>query len=302
MNKELIKIILQSLVIALIITFIKTIVFDSPKTQPTPKISEPKAIEQPSQKSEHLAETNKIINIKIKPMKELSGMQANEVLEIRRNSVKNSTLFANIKNYTPNTDVFRLQDNLQWISAPEINCHGANNNPDIGKGISRESLDIMNPEMMFVPIIGTYSSESSQCSEIDYLIPYKMTYNPDTRTIKAYINHADFYKKNQYGANIILKDINARDFGYTYAHADRFNKIQFKHENNLSNEIIRTNGFLHRGYACGLPEGCNNYSPYESGYDFHIKGAPAMINIKLWYDKPVTTSQKADLNYQMLFN
>ena len=77
--------------------------------------------------------------------------------------------------------------------------------------------------------------------------------------------------------------------------------IRFKHETNLSNSIVDTRGYYHRGYACGLPSGCNNNSPYVPEYEFYLTNTPASFNIKLWKNRPMHESQRADLNYQIIF-
>ena len=55
------------------------------------------------------------------------------------------------------------------------------------------------------------------------------------------------------------------------------------------------------GPACGLPGGCNNYSPFETGYEFYLTDLPAKLHIKLWNQQPKTTSQEEDLNYEIIF-
>ena len=51
-----------------------------------------------------------------------------------------------------------------------------------------------------------------------------------------------------------------------------------------------------------LEEGCNNYSPAESGYFFRLTKLPARIHIKLWAENPKNPARNAaDLNYEMIF-
>lgn len=283
------KLVLIAFIIAMFVTFVKDSFIESKH-----RMSEPPAVEQQSEN---------IVNIRITPMREFSGMSAEEVLNLRKNAVKNSVVFSSIKNYKPNPDVYQIEDGLQWISAYEISCNGSENNPDIGRGDSRESVGILNPEMMFHIIVASLKSkERNYCSDADYLIPYKLTYNPKTNTINSFINYTAFRDKHQSFRNIVPGDANAHDLGYNWVYADLSNNIRYKYDDNISNRIIQTKGFYHRGYACGLPEGCNNYSPYEQGYEFYLTDLPAMINIKLWKSKPLTKNQKAELNYRMIFN
>lgn len=242
------------------------------------------------------------INIPLNPMVEFSGMNVNEILSMRKSAVNNSKIFSYISDYRPNPDVFQIEDGLQWISAYEISCNGVGQ-PNIGKGPSRESIAILNPELMYyVSILNfEFSKHNKPCSPTDYLIPYKVEYDGDTNTISAYIDFQSLKNKMGYFVNTVLSDANTHDLGYNYASAVSSQNIRYKSENNLSNQIIQTRGFYHRGGSCGLPEGCNNYSPYEPAYEFYITELPAVIDIKLWKNSPNSVSDKSDLNYRMIF-
>ena len=244
----------------------------------------------------------KVININIEPLEEFSGLSARDILDMRTEAVKSSPLFVNRKDYTPNPDVYRIEDGLQWISAHQVSCYGSANNPNIGKGPSRESLAILNPELMFYIIIPSYkfSKKNLECSKTDYTLPYKANYSPKEKTIRVYINYSNLKNKMGHFANIILADANAHDLGYNYVFADSNSNIRFKVDK-FASEIIKTRGYYHRGYACGLQEGCNNYSPFETGYEFYLTDLPAKLHIKLWNQQPSSTSQEADLNYEMIF-
>lgn len=245
----------------------------------------------------------KTTEIKLRPLEEFSGMNAAEILDLRKNAVKNSLIFGGNPNYTPSSDVFQIEDKLPWIGAHEVTCNSANNNPNIGKGTSRESLGILNPELLLYIILPSYeiSKMPAECSEIDYHIPYKVIYDKDFNTITAYINYSDFYRKVGVYYGIILADANAHDLGYNYVYISESENIKYKYDSNASTNIVSTRGFYHRGGSCGLPQGCNNYSPYESGYHFYLKGTPASIHVKLWKKQPFSEHQKADINYVMKF-
>ena len=242
------------------------------------------------------------ISIPLNPMIEFSGMNVNDILSMRKDAVNNSKIFSYISDYKPNPEVFQIEDGLQWISAYQISCNGVGQ-PDIGKGASRESIAILNPELMYyVSILNfEFSKHNMPCSPTDYLIPYKVIYDGDTNTISAYIDFQSLKNKMGYFVNTILSDANTHDLGYNYASAVNSQNIRYKSNINLSNQIIQTRGFYHRGGSCGLPEGCNNYSPYEPAYEFYITELPAIIDIKLWKNYPSSTSEKSDLNYRMIF-
>lgn len=245
---------------------------------------------------------DKNVNIPINSIIEFSGMSVDEILSLRKKAVNNSPLFSNLSDYKPNPDVFQIEDGLQWISAYEISCNGADQ-PNIGKGPSRESIAILNPELMYYVSILNYafSKYRMPCSPTDYLMPHRAFYDKNTNTITVHISADDLYHKVSGNMRIILSDANAHDLGYNYASAVNSTNIKYKNDFNLSNQIIQTRGFYHRGSSCGLPEGCNNYSPYESSYDFDITNLPAILEIKLWRNPPESASDKSDLNYRMVF-
>ena len=243
-----------------------------------------------------------IVNINIEPLEEFSGLSAKDILSMREEAVKSSPLFINRKDYLPSPDVFRIEDGLQWISAHQESCYGANNNKNIGNGASRESLGILNPEVMFYVIIPSFkfSARNLECTKDDYMLPYKANYTPKDNTIHVFINYSKLKNKMGYFGNIILADANAHDLGYNYVFADNTSNIRFKVDK-FDKEIIKTRGYYHRGYACGLQEGCNNYSPFETGYEFYLTELPAKLHVKLWNQEPNSTNEISDLNYEMVF-
>ena len=129
-----------------------------------------------------------------------------------------------------------------------------------------------------------------------------MTYSKNSNTITAYIRYSDFYRKNKQFYNNILNDINARDFGYNYSYMNKYENLYFRNEQNMSNNILPTRSFYHKGYACKLPTGCNNVSPYIREYEFYLTDLPASLNIKLWKEHPITSKHKEDLNFRMIFD
>lgn len=242
----------------------------------------------------------------IKPMEEFSGLKKEEILNKRIAAVKNSPVFKNLKDYTPSSSVFQIEDNLPWISAHEITCFGISGSKDIGKGNSRESVGILNPELLFVINIPALALQEwpypKSCSPVDYLIPQRADYNQNTNTISAYIDHAAFYRKNDMLLSISLEDANAHDLGYNYVFADQINNIAFHESTNFSTDVTQTSGFFHRGFSCKAPSGCNNYSPYQKRYSFYMSdpAKPASLHIKLWKNQPASSSDPSDMNYELI--
>ena len=319
MNKEtkaVIHGILIAILFALAIFFVRTVMTSSweqgaapnqvniivPDNKPKPiRTSRENSPYKPIELNDY-DKNDKIININIEPLEELSGLSAKEILSMREEAVKSSPIFVNRQDYKPNPEVFLIEDGLQWISAHQVSCYGTDNNPDIGKGKSRESIGILNPELMFYNcVLGfKFSERNIACTKDDYLLPYKANYTPDDNTIHVYLRYKPLKEKLGYFGNIDISDANAHDLGYNYAFADSTSNIRFKHDK-FTLETIKTRGYYHRGYACGLQEGCNNYSPYETGYEFYLTDLPAKLHIKLWNQQPASTSQEADLNYEMIF-
>lgn len=235
-------------------------------------------------------------------MENFSGLSVQEILSKRENAVKNSKYFGDLKNYKPNRSVFQIEDHLPWISAHEISCYGLDST-DISRGPSRESVGILNPELLYYVNISTISIRvnNTECSSVDYFIPDYVTLDKAAQQITAHINYSAFLNKNHAHSWIILSDSNARDFGYNYAYADLASNLHFQDKNNIASGIMTTRGFYHRGGACKLPSGCNNYSPYNSGIAFYLKGVPAILRIKLWKNHPTDLSAPADITYMMKF-
>ena len=186
---------------------------------------------------------------------------------------------------------------MPWISAHEITCYGHGT-----KGPSRESLGILNPVILYYPLMAAYHfSDSTGCSETDYLLPYKLTFNSDKKRISSYIDYTSFYDKNKVFFRIHLSDTNARDLGYNYAFATKAKNIRFAESHNISTTIVPTRGFYHRGGSCGVEGGCNNYSPRQYELEFYLTALPAELNIRLWKDYPSTEKYPADVTYRLIF-
>lgn len=311
-NYRILVVFAFAIIIALAIDLYRAANFNSDKVKQSSNQNQIEQKQEETQVQNEVKEPEKVeetnsdekIDIKLNPMMEFSGMKVSEVLSLRKEAVKNSKIFSYMTDYKPNSDVFQIEDGYPWIGAYQLACYGADQ-PNIGKGPSRESIGILNPELMYFPEIMEYkfSKYRLPCSPSDYLIPHKVIYNKKTNTITIYISAENMYQKLRGKVYVILKSSNARDLGYNHAFAiiDNKSNVKFEKEANISTQIIDTKGYYHRGFSCGLPEGCNNYSPYDSEVDFDIIKLPVIIDIKLWKKYPNSKSDNADLNYRMVF-
>lgn len=242
------------------------------------------------------------VNISLDPMQPFSGLSAREILDKRIRAVLSSPVFGDLESYVPSREVYQMEDGADWIGAYEIACYGIDDSKDIGRGASRESAGILNPEFLYYINIPSYGyHKTTGCSETDYLIPYKAEYDAANNRIVVYIDYSSFYRKNKVWHAIVLSDANARDLGYKYAFADIAENIRFRSQDNLSARLTPTVGFYHRGFSCGKQNGCNNYSPYTEGYRFYLTALPAELDIKLWKKRPASADKTPDIRYKIVF-
>ena len=240
--------------------------------------------------------------IYLNSMSELSGLSKAEILDIRKKAVNNSIIFSDIKNYEPNSDVYKIQDNLPWISAYEISKNGTEKNLNIGVGASRHSTMIKNPEILLGYIIPEYNFKNIEPDEVEYFFPKKITWDEKSKTIKIYFDYTSFIKRHNYSnITVYTDDTNARDLGYNWIYCTKKEGAMFNAVNNISKVPYKLKGYYHRGFACGLESGCNNYSPMQSEMIFKIISKNAILKFKFWKNKPFTPLQKADINYEMHF-
>ena len=252
------------------------------------------------------AANSKEVEVKIQPMSELSYLTKEEILAKRKECVKNSIMFSDIKNYSPSKDVYKIEDGLPWISAVEIAKNGIKNNKNLAKGASRHSLALNNPELLVSFTIPDYSSEKRKKSynEADLLLPTKLFVDKENKEIKAYFDFKTFYSLYPFfkGIKMYPDETNARDFGYNWFYADEKENVEFTDfQNNISQKPYEVMGYYHKGFACGLKEGCNNYSPTQEYLNFRVLENTGYLKIRMWKNRPATKFQKADMTYVMVF-
>ncbi len=243
------------------------------------------------------ASGDETFEIPINPMQNFSGLGRVEIINKRIEAVRKLDKIFDFDNYSINSGVYQIDSGLPWISAYEVTCYGQGT-----RGASRESFGILNPLVMYYPLMASYDfSKTTGCSEVDYLLVNKLSYQPKQKLITAHIDYSSFYEKNKVFYRIHLSDTNARDLGYNYAYASNVKNINFAEDTNISNVIVPTRGFYHRGVSCGVSGGCNNYSPRQIELEFYITSLPAELYVKLWKKQPADKNDVADMNYHLIF-
>lgn len=243
--------------------------------------------------------------IKLNDMSELSGLTKEEIFNKRIKLVKNSTVFADLKDYKPNPEVYKIEDNIPWIGAEQIARYGMKGNKNIGLGASRSSLAINNPELLISFIVPDFASQKDKTnfSKADFLLPKSLEYNKETNTLRAKFDIKTFFEKNPnyIGSAMFIDETNALDFGYSWLWAKNKKNVKFaKPNNNFSIRPYKAKGVYQKGTSCALEFGCNNYSPYQEELVFGIIDLPSSLEVKMYKTKP-TLRQKPDMTYIMLF-
>ncbi len=244
-------------------------------------------------------------NIVIEDMMEFSNLNSQDILALREQAVKSSSVFEELGDYTPSRAVFDIEDNIPWIGAYQVACVGVEGpNYRIGEGPSRESLTILNPELLLHPLVpSVHQDERSKCDKSLFYIPKKIIYFKDTNSITTYLDITSIKQKMGYIVYpYYLTTANARDLGYNAIFASEYTNVTFANkDDNMSLNISEPRGFWHKGYSCNLPDGCNNYSPRDTRFEIKTPKLPAAIRIKLWKNMPHKSSAKADLTYEIVF-
>ena len=244
-----------------------------------------------------------LTTIPLRNMSELSSLTKKEIIEKRIEYVNNSKILK-IKNYLPKAEIYQIEDNIPWISVEELTKNGIKNNPNIAKGLSRQSISINNPELLLTLMAPAFGERNKdEISELDYFFPTKLEYKKEN-ILEAHYNISDFYKKNpKYkGFEMVMDDTNARDFSYNWGYVLKQNNIIPIDYSGIFKQPYFFQGYYHRGFSCGLKSGCNNYSPYQKEMNFRIINTPAYLEFKLWKVKPKNIEDKQDMLYRMYFD
>ena len=246
------------------------------------------------------------INVNYPPS--LSYKSKNEIYKMRKQYVSESIF--NNSDYELSDAVFgQIENKKPWMTInpcekPEESQHGIT-------GPSEEGRWIANPAMLVAveyPFFLSNDHDYNWCnSEEASLIPKKITYTPKDniitvvyRSLPIVIQNNSFYTFN---------GVNARDFGYKYAYLDKNKstyKLDFLSSDNISNEVITFQNFIHLGSSCGHAGGCNNGSPRQPKLEFTYKSDKythknAVIYLKLWKKQPQSVNEPADIIEKIIF-
>lgn len=246
----------------------------------------------------HIKPSNySFVEVPLRPLSELSGLSKKEILNKREFFVKKSLVFGDLKNYTSSSEVYKIEDNLPWISVEQIAKYGIKDNPNIAKGLSRSSAAINNPELLISLNTPDYRALGLKGSS-NYLLAKKLLWDKNNNTLKAYFNMNPILA----GLPLFIDETNARDLGYNWIYCKKKKNIRFFNpQKSFKVRPYKLQGCYQKGFSCGLKGGCNNYSPYQEELVFGIIDLPSYLEIKLWKDKPHSIRQKADINYIMVF-
>ncbi|MBR2525494.1 hypothetical protein IKE67_03405 [bacterium] len=236
-------------------------------------------------------------SIPINPMTDLNYKTKEEIYKLRKSYVE-KTIFKN-RRYTPSEDVFgQIADKKPWLGIEALTCYGKN--PKAHMGLSEESRYINNPTMLIgLDRVSFDEKPKNLCSVVDYLMPVKINYSKDENTIKVVFEVSEY--RGDLGKNFLLKGLNAKDFGYLYAYADKLENVAFLQPDvNISNNVHQFQDFIHLGQACGVSGGCNNGSPFQKELNFTVMKYPASIHFRLWKKQPKNPETKEDINYLII--
>ncbi len=243
-----------------------------------------------------------IIDITVNYPPSLSYKSKKAIFDLRKQYVSNS-LF-NYEHYEPSDYVFgQIEGGKPWMSLDICESPDAQNHNITG--LSEEGRFIANPSMLVAieyPFYLTNSSDYNWCNgEEATMIPKNISYNPKTneitvvyRSLPIIIQNNSFYTFN---------GVNARDLGYNYAYVDNDKSsynLDFLNSENVSNQVVEFQNFIHLGSSCKHEGGCNNGSPRQPMLEFTYKSEKytkqnAIIYIKLWHEKPYSPKEEADI-------
>lgn len=235
----------------------------------------------------------------------LSYKTRQEVFTERKKYVSES-LFAH-PNYDPSRGpIGQIESGKPWISTNL--CRNADDSARVD-GASEETRFLNNPSVL----IGLQDAlnwrhengadDDPNCHKI--LLPYSARYIKNEKVIEVVYRGIPIIDNREFHYQFVA--INAKDFGYEYAHLDN-NKSEnaaiFTNFNSLASSIVKFQDVLHRGGSCGVQGGCNNGSPHqpmlEFDYDPQIARNKVVFFIKLWRQRPNSFSTPADINERII--
>jgi len=229
-----------------------------------------------------------------------------EILELRSQEVRK---YAHLieGDYKPSETLFgQITDGKPWWGLTGQYCNGPGERSI--EGLSEESRFLLNPFLLLgVNEIYAWTVEGP-CFPV-YPRVLSLIWDAPQRTatvvydMNRYFKELDRLPVRYYKPAFYPVNYNARDFGLNYFVLSRAgtSRITMVNHDSLFTEPSDMRAFIHTGGSCGFPGGCNNQSPLESHLDFRVDGLPAVMEWKLWEERPSDIQQPADFIYRIRF-
>lgn len=253
-------------------------------------------------------QTSSVINIPVNEPTELSYKTKDEIYELRKHFFDLS-IFKNSK-YKPSEEVFgEIESSKPWV-ANDV-CKDEETNMVKIDGPSEESRFINNPALLVAieyPFYFSRYPSISWCTDRSTtLIPSEISYNGELKEIDVTYDKLPFTTQGN-DSFYMFNGLNARDLGYKWAYIDLSKTtydIDFSEEENISNQVIEFQNFLHLGGSCRHESGCNNGSPRQSFLEFKNNNdtyeySNKEIYIKLWKNKPSSPLDVPDITEKII--
>lgn len=255
-------------------------------------------------------DTDSVIDVPVNEPTALSYKTKDEIYSIRTDYVQKS-IFKNSA-YKPSDDVLGAIDSGKpWVCADL--CRNMETKLVRVDGPSEEARFLNNPSMLVAieyPFTFSNGEEHSWCINPDNnLIPKKITYDGVNKEITVVYEHLPFTTNGNHSF-YTFNGLNARDLGYKWAYIDSSKStynVDFVDSENMANQVIEFQNYIHLGSSCGHSSGCNNGSPRQSYLEFKENNTEYLyqnreIYIKLWKNKPKSPSDKPDIIERIMFN
>ena len=256
--------------------------------------------------------------IEVNPLSELDGFSKSQIYSSRQHYVSKSIFKSDT--YKPNEEVFgNLQDNKYWYGIENLICYDSSKPPLLRtEGPSYVSRLINNPAMLIgvdLPYVwdiqGLKKSYRSCTNGSLLFIPESISYSPEHNLITVRIKSEKraLYNK-QYDLKFMFNGLNAKDLGYRWGYVYNKKNIKFiNKENAIDKKVYEFRDYLSTGYSCGIKDGCSNLCPMQDRLMFLFQdeklgkfiGKDAMIDFKLWKEKPLNKLSNPDMYYRIIF-
>ncbi len=247
-----------------------------------------------------------VFNIPVHEPAEFNYKTRHEVLVLRAREVEKYSQLID-GDYSPSEAVFgQITDGKPWWGLSGQYCNGPGERSI--EGPAEESRFLLNPFLLLgINEIYAWTVEG-RCFPV-YPRVTSLRWDAARRTavvvydMSRYFNELEQVPSRYYKPAFYPVNYNARDFGFNYFSLSRpgTSRITMVNNESLFIEPSYMQAFIHTGGSCGFPGGCNNQSPMESHLDFRIDTLPAVMEWKLWKDRPSSIQKAADFTFLIRF-